>query len=80
MPAADELMETMACLEYVNKVQASMQGLKETCEMRIKEIIAEKMEREGQPEEEKQVKRFKMPKSVQKASESALDIVNRFVA
>lgn len=48
MQAADELIETMACLEYVNKVQASMQSLKETCEMRIKEIMAVKMEREGQ--------------------------------
>lgn len=70
----------MACLEYANKVQASMQSLKETCEMRIKQIIAEKMEREGQADENNQVNRFKMPKSVQKASGNALDIVNRFVA
>ena len=54
----------MACLEYANKVQASMQSLKETCEMRIKQIIAEKMEREGQADENNQVNRFKMPKSV----------------
>lgn len=30
--AGDELIETMACLEYANKVQESMQSLKETCE------------------------------------------------
>ena len=68
----------MACLEYVNKVQVSMQSLKETCEKRIKEIMTEKMQRESK-EETKQVKRFKVPKSVLRASEDAINIVNKFV-
>ena len=50
MKPADELIETMACLEYVNKVQVSMQSLKETCEKRIKEIMTEKMQRESKEE------------------------------
>ena len=78
MKAADELIETMACLEYVNKVQVSMQSLKETCEKRIKEIMTEKMQRESK-EETKQIKRFKVPKSVLRASEDAINIVNKFV-